>query len=206
MNDNPLQNLSTFVFQNQLDAIVRNNCNAHKYDWRTYCLRWLSEQLEAVDLTGDASLDADETPELLEQLFYKLDETWEVEPDLVQEIVWQLRATVAKQKELWIQGGLTAFEAEGLMQTELSRFKTSQKGRAEKLRNIEIALQNELLQQYYKDAQHVSFFERIFRTNYKDVLQFQNHLCETLAVHVDEMIEWHISKVIERVITMISQK
>ena len=203
MNDNPLQNLDTFKFQNQLDAIVRENCNVHKYEWRTYCLRWLSEQLETVDPSGDALLDAKETPELPEQLFYKLNATWEVETGLVQEIVRQLNETVAKQKELWIQGGLTNIEVEGLMQTELSRFKTSQKDRAEKLRNIEIPLQSEQLQQYYKDAQHVSLIERIFHTNYKDVLQFQSHLCETLEAHIDEMIEWHIAKVIEHLVTIL---
>ena len=192
--------MDTLRFQNQLDAIVRNNCNAYKQEWRTYILRWLSNQLETVDPSGDASLDDKETPELPKQLFYKLNETWEVETGLVQEIVGKLKESVAKQQKLWIQGGLTSFEAEELMQTELSRFKASQKSRAEKLRNIEITLQSEQLQQYYEDTQHVSFFERIFRTNYKDVLQFQNHLCETLAVHVDEMIEWHIAKVIEQIL------
>lgn len=203
MNDNPLQNLDTFEFQNQLDAIVRENCNDNKRDWRTACLMWLYQQLESVDLSGDAVLDTLETPEIPEQLFYKLDEKWGVEDGLVRSILRELRKTVVKQKELWIKGGLTPSEAEGLIQTELARFKTSQKDRAEKLRNIEIPLQSEQLQQYYKDAQHVSLIERIFHTNYKDVLQFQSHLCETLEAHIDEMIEWHIAKVIEQIIKLL---
>lgn len=203
MNDSAIQYSDLLEFHNKLDAIIRNNCNAYKHEWRSYCLRWLSVQLESVDPSGDAVLDAFETPDIPRQLFYKLDETWEVENDLVQEIVMQLKEFIAKQQELWIQRGLDTFEVDRLMQTELSRFKTTQQGKAEKLRNIEITLQSEQLQQYYKDAQHVSFFERIFHTNYKDVLQFQNHLCETLAIHIDEMIEWHIAKVIEQILDIV---
>ena len=74
--------MDTLRFQNQLDAIVRENCNDNKRDWRTACLMWLYQQLESVDLSGDAVLDTLETPEIPEHLFYKLDEKWGVEKQI----------------------------------------------------------------------------------------------------------------------------
>ena len=68
------------ILQNTLDSIVREVCYDQNKEWRTFCLRWISEQLESVDTSGDSILDKEETPNIPEQLFYRLNEIWEVEP------------------------------------------------------------------------------------------------------------------------------
>lgn len=187
------------IFQNTLDAIVREVCYAQNKTWRTFCLRWISEQLESVDPSGDGVLDKDETPYIPEQLFYKLNEIWEVEPEVVDAIEIQLRGAIDKQKVKLAKEGLSEEDITKYIKDAQTNFKAMQTERAEKLRKIELPLKSDMLQDFYDDAQHITLIERIFHTNYKDVLRFQQHLCESLAIHIDEMIEWHTAKVIEHI-------
>lgn len=187
------------ILQNTLDAIVRKVCYAQNKEWRTFCLRWIGEQLESVDPSGDGILDKEETPNIPEQLFYKLNETWAVEPDVIDEIKIQLRETIDKQRWTLTKEGVSNEEIDAFIKDAIVGFKAMQTERAERLRKIELPLSSETLQSFHDDAQHVTLIERIFHTNYKDVLRFQQHLCELLAIHIDEMIEWHTAKVIEHI-------
>lgn len=187
------------IFQNTLDAIVREVCYAQNKGWRTFCLRWISEQLESVDTSGDSILDKEETPNIPEQLFYKLNEIWAVEPDVVEEIGVRLHETIVEQRAVLTREGVSEGEIDAFIKDAIVGFKAMQAERAERLRKIELPLNSETLQAFYEDAQHVTLIERIFHTNYKDVLRFQQHLCESLAIHIDEMIEWHTAKIIEDV-------
>ena len=193
MNTNPT------IFQNTLDAIVREVCHAQNNGWRTFCLRWISEQLESVDPSGDGVLDKDETPNIPEQLFYKLNEIWAVEPEVVDEIKIRLHETIDKQRGVLTKEGVPEGEIDAFIEDAIVGFRAMQTERAERLRKIELPLSSEALQAFYDDAQHVTLIERIFHSNYKDVLRFQQHLCESLAIHIDEMIEWHTAKVVEHI-------
>lgn len=162
-------------------------------------MRWISEQLESVDTSGDSILDKEETPNIPEQLFYKLNEIWAVEPDVVEEIGVRIHETIVEQRTVLTRVGVSEGEIDAFIKDAIFGFKAMQVERAERLRKIELPLSSEVLQEFYEDAQHVTLIERIFHTNYKDVLRFQQQLCESLAIHIDEMIEWHTAKIIEDV-------
>lgn len=192
-------NTNLTIFQNTLDSIVREVCYDQNKEWRTFCLRWISEQLESVDTSGDSILDKEETPNIPEQLFYRMNEIWEVEPEVVEEIGVRLHETIVEQRAVLTREGVSEGEIDASIKDAIVGFKAMQTERAERLRKIELPLSSEVLQEFYEDAQHVTLIERIFHTNYKDVLRFQQHLCESLAIHIDEMIEWHTAKVVEHI-------
>lgn len=159
-----------------VDSVLR----PHEADWKAYTLNWVISQLKSIDVKGAAELDEEETPDLPEKLLKKLDAKWLPEPAIVDELRsrihdWQSVCGISNE----------------VVHRDLQKI-------ADSLRIIDFPVSQKLLDAY-DAAVEVTWFERLTDTNFKDVVRFHRYLREYLYQNLDEMVQWHMAKILESV-------
>lgn len=162
---------------NDLKEIIDSVMQLHAADWKEYALNWVMSQLSSIDVNGAAVLDEGETPELPDILLKKLDAEWLPEP----EIVAELRHEIHKWQSA---NGLSDEELHGELQAL-----------ADALREIDFPV-SQKLRDAYDAAVEETWIERLMDTNYKDNIRFHRYLREHLYLNVEEMVQWHMAKML----------
>lgn len=163
---------------NSLAEIIDSVMQPHVADWKEHALNWVMYQLNCIDVSGAAVLDEGETPELPEVLLKKSDAEWLPEP----EIVAELRIKIHEWQSAH---GLSDEELHGELQTL-----------ADSLREIDFPV-SQKLRDTYDAAVEETWIERLMDTNYKDNIRFHRYLREHIFRNLDEMIQWHLAKMLD---------
>lgn len=163
---------------NQLQSIISAIFARFAEEWHDYALKWTMAHLQEIDSTGAANLDLNETPELPQQFLHQITDEWPIEPAVLEAINSELQQLIS--------GGMpiTAIHA------ELAQI-------AQSLREIDFPIPQKL-QDAYTQAQDITILERLTGTNYKDVLRFDRYLREYLYQNINEMLQWHMAKIIDK--------
>lgn len=165
---------------NSLMEVIDLVLQPYAADWRTYALNWVISQLKSIDVNGAAVLDEEETPELPEKLLKKLDAEWSPEPAVVAKLQFHIRKWQSNNK---------------ISDEEVSK---DLKAIADSLRVIDFPVSQKLRDDYDATVE-VTWYERLTDTNFKDVVRYHRNLREYLYQNVEEMVQWHMAKILEMV-------
>lgn len=166
-----------------MTTTIYNILLPHIPEWQQYALRYFEEHLEAVNLTGACHLDEQETPELPRQIFMQLNDDWAAEPFIVQELLFAVQS---------IEDDKSALVKE--LQSTAAHLREMDSG----------LLGGIVLEQDYAAAQKKTLWESLTDTNYKDVMEFHHELSTTLHRVMFEATEWHMAKILEASVNLLS--
>lgn len=160
-------------------TLIRPLFDPYVSDWQNYVSEFYYNELKSVDKTGSSSLDEGETDMFPQITFHKLNESWEVDQELVDRMINCLS-----------ENAVSPSDAIPALQQEASNLREMADG----------LLHNPMLEDAYLQAKTETWVEKLLDTNHLDVSAFHKELTITLSRAVFEGIEWHMAKTLDAVV------